>query len=81
MKPFAADAIMNPLRPVVKSLILTSNACCPPPMLASVEPRELQGRPGGAVQHDHRGPGRVAHHLIRQPTAVGQPDLRHGADR
>jgi hypothetical protein len=35
MKPLAAEAIMNPLCPVVKSLILTSKACCPPPMLAS----------------------------------------------
>src|SRR5215471_6555260 len=35
MKPLAAEATMNPLCPVVRSLIRTSNACCPPPMLAS----------------------------------------------
>ena len=29
MNPFAADACMNPLWPVVKSFMTTSNACCP----------------------------------------------------
>ena len=35
MKPLVAEATMNPLCPVVRSLICTLNACCPPPMLAS----------------------------------------------
>src|SRR5215472_2409646 len=35
MKPLAAEATMNPLCPVVRSLICTLNACWPPPMLAS----------------------------------------------
>ena len=34
MNPFAADAIMNPLRPVVVSVSRTSNAC-PPAIFAS----------------------------------------------
>ena len=35
MKPLAAEAIMNPLCPVVRSLMTILNARFPPPMLAS----------------------------------------------
>src|SRR5436305_5736086 len=35
MKPLAAEATMNPLLPVVRSLIVILSACRPPPRLAS----------------------------------------------